>query len=60
MSKIITFCVWVEVFPFPSLYVQVITVVPEAVIGKVALCVPVMVPAQLSVAVGAIKDVTEH
>ena len=29
-------------------------------IGSVALCVPVIDPAQLSVAVGAVKLVTEH
>ena len=29
-------------------------------IGSVALCVPVIVPAQLSVAVGAVNEVIEH
>ena len=47
-------------FPLPSSYVQVTVVVPCAVIGKVALCVPVKAPAQLSVAVGADNEVTEH
>ena len=47
-------------FPFPSSYVQVTVVVPCVVIGKVALCVPVKAPAQLSVAVGAVNEVTVH
>ena len=51
-----TCCVWVDVFPFPSLYVQVIVVFE--LIGKLAELVAVMVPAQLSVAVGAVKEVT--
>ena len=60
LSSIITLCVCVDVFPFPSLYVQVTVVVPWVMIGKVALCVPVIVPAQLSVAVGAVNVDTEH
>jgi hypothetical protein len=34
--------------------------VDEVVIGNVALCVPVIIPAQLSVAVGAVRLDTEH
>ena len=40
--------------PFPSLNVQVTTVVPWVVIGKMVAVVPVMVPAQASVVVGAV------
>ena len=47
-------------FPFPSLYVHVTTVVPWVVIGNVVPVVPVIVPAQLSFAVGGVSDVTEH
>ena len=59
-SSITIFCVCVDVFPFPSLYVQVTTVVPCVVIGSVALFVTVTTPPQLSVAVGAVKLATEH
>src|SRR5690554_4952977 len=57
-SLMTTFCSCVAVFPFPSSYVQVTSVV--AVIGNVALCAPVISPSQLSVAVGAVKLVTSH
>jgi hypothetical protein len=45
--------------PFPSLKFQVTTVVPGAVIGKVVVVVPVIVPAHASVVVGA-SGVTSH
>ena len=57
---ITTFCVCVEAFPAPSVYVQVTTVVPCVEIGSVASFVTVTVPPQLSVAVGAVNVVTEH
>ena len=41
-------------FPFPSLKVQVTTVVPCVVIGNIVAVVPVTIPAQLSVVVGAV------
>ena len=44
----------------PSSYVHVITVVPCAVIGKVASVVAVIVAPQLSVAVGAVIEDTSH
>jgi len=56
LSLITTAWVCEEVLPFPSSYVHVTVVL--VVIGKEALCVPVIVPAQLSVAVGAISDIT--
>ena len=59
-SSITTFCVCMELFPFPSSKFQVTTVVPCAVIGKVVVVVPVIVPSQLSVAVGAVIEATEH
>src|SRR6056297_1885268 len=59
-SSIITFCVWVIMLPFPSSYVQVTTVVPCAVMGSSTSCVPVICPAQLSVAVGAVNAETSH
>ena len=40
--------------PLPSSNVQVTTVVPWVVIGKIVAVVPVMVPAQASVVVGAV------
>ena len=58
ISSITTLCVCVDVFPLPSSYVHVI--VAELVIGKLALCVPMIVPAQLSAAVGAVKATIEH
>ena len=42
------------------MYVHVTSVVPCVVIGSIASCVPVIAPAQLSVAVGAVKEVTSH
>ena len=60
MSFIITFWVCVLVFPFPSSYVQVTTVVPWVVTGNEVIVVPVIVPSQLSVAVGAVGAVTAH
>jgi hypothetical protein len=59
ISSNITFCVTVDVLPLPSLNVQVITVVPCAVMGNGTLDVAVIVPAQLSCAVGAV-GVDEH
>ncbi len=47
-------------FPLPSAKVQVTTVVSCVVIGNVVVVVPVTVPAQLSVAVGAVSDATSH
>src|SRR4029077_2019035 len=58
-SSSITFWVTLEVLPLPSLKVQVITVVPCVVIGKLVDVVAVTVPTQLSVAVGAVGD-AEH
>ena len=60
LSLITTFCVCVDVLPLPSSYVHVTTVVPCVVIGSVALFVTVIKPGQLSVALGVVKDVTEH
>ena len=57
---IITFCVSVVELPFPSANVQVTIVVPCVVIGNTVEVVPVTVPAQLSVVVGAAIDATEH
>ena len=56
---IITFCVAVVKLPFPSANVQVTIVVPCFVIGNTVDVVPVTVPAQLSVVVGAV-GVAEH
>ena len=47
-------------FPLASSNVQVTTVVPCVVIGNVTMVVPVIVPAQLSVAVGAVSVSTIH
>src|SRR5690606_18289005 len=58
VSLMITFCVCVLSFPFSSSNVQVITVVPCAVIGKVASFVTVTVPLQLSVAVGGVTSLS--
>ena len=55
-SLIVTCCDCVVVLPLPSLYVQVIVVF--ALIGILTELVAVIVPAQLSVAVGAVKEVT--
>ena len=49
----------VTVCPLPSLNDQVTTVVPCVVIGNTVVVVPVIVPAQLSVVVGAV-GVAEH
>ena len=57
---IITFCVAVVELPFPSAKVQVTIVVPCVVIGNTVDVVPVTVPTQLSVVVGAAIDATEH
>ena len=59
-SSIITFWVWVLMFPLASSNVHVTTVVPWAVIGSTVVVVPVIVPAQLSVAVGAVNVSTLH
>jgi len=59
MSSKIIFWLAVTMFPLPSLNVHVTTVVPCVVIGKVVVVVPVSVPAQLSVVVGAV-GVIEH
>ena len=48
-----------EILPFPSSKVQVTTVVPCVAIGKIVVVVPVIIPEQLSTAVGAI-GVAEH
>jgi len=55
MLGMVTFWVAVLVLPLPSLNIQVTTVVPGAVIGNIVVVVPVTIPAQLSVAVGAVK-----
>ena len=60
VSYITTVCVCVVTLPSASTYVQVTTVVPCAVIGSTVVVVPVMEPAQLSVAVGAVKLSTLH
>ena len=60
LSVMTMFCICVDVFPAASAYVQVTAVVPLAVIGNVTLCVPIIAPEQLSVAVGAVKLETEH
>ena len=49
------FCVCDVVFPLPSLYVQVTTVVPCVVIGNGVEVAPLMIPLQASVAVGSVK-----
>ena len=59
ISVTITFCVAVVVLPFPSSNVHVTTVVPWVVIGNTVEVVPVTIPAQLSVVVGAV-GVPEH
>src|SRR5678816_995297 len=60
MSSTTMFCVCVEVFPLPSLNVQVTTDVPCVVRVNESVVVPVIVPAQLSAAVGAEAIVAEH
>ena len=59
VSASITFCNCDVVFPCPSLYVQVTTVVPGVVIGKATSGTPSNMPPQLFVAVGVI-GVDEH
>ena len=54
------FCVAVVVLPFPSLNVQGTTEVPCVLRVSGSLVVPVIVPAQLSVVVGAAAMVAEH
>src|SRR5206468_10109055 len=54
------FCVCVDSLPLPSLKCQVTTEVPCVVRVSESLVVPVMVPLQLSVAVGAEAIVAEH
>src|SRR6266700_1074025 len=54
------FCVWEELLPWPSLKVQVTTDVPWVVRASESVVVPVMVPEQLSVAVGGAAMVAEH
>jgi hypothetical protein len=54
LSSTITFWFAVVEFPFPSSKVHVTIVVPLVVIGKTVSVVPVMVPAQASVVVGAV------
>ena len=56
VSRITTDWFCVELFPLPSVKVQ-ITVV-EVVTGKAVVVVPVMVPSQLSVAVGGVMLIT--
>ena len=60
VSIITTVCVWVVILPSLSSKDHVTTVVPCAVIGNSVLVVPVIVPSQLSVAVGAVKTSTLH
>jgi hypothetical protein len=59
ISCSITVCVAVDILPLPSLNVQVITVVPCAVIGNMVVVVPITAPTQLSCAIGAVGD-AEH
>ncbi|MNE03707.1 hypothetical protein D3C87_985810 [compost metagenome] len=59
VSLMVTFWLAATIFPLPSSKVQTTTVVPCAVIGKTVFAVPVMVPEQLSVAVGAVNE-AEH
>src|SRR4030042_3960754 len=60
MSSTIIFCIWVEVLPFPSSYVQVIVYVPCKLYISGSEVVPRTVPRQLSVAVGVTVTVAEH
>jgi hypothetical protein len=57
-SLITTDCVWVVVFPAPSVNVQVTLVDWE--IGNDVVVVPVINPEQLSVAVGGVIEAREH
>ena len=58
----ITFWLAVVTLPLPSLNVQVTTVVPNLVMGKGVVVVPVTMPAQLSVVVGVggVMEVASH
>ena len=58
ISLITTFCTCVDKLPLPSSYVHVTVVFDE--IGKLALCVPEIIPMQLSDAVGAVRLVISH
>ena len=58
-SSSVMFWLAVVELPLPSVKVQVTTVTPWAVIGKLTFGVPVIVPAQASVVVGAV-GVPEH
>src|SRR5216117_2266964 len=54
------FCVCVAMLPWPALKVQVTTDVPWVLRVSESVVVPVMVPEQLSVAVGGASMVAEH
>ena len=60
VSWTMMFCVWVDSLPWPSLKCQVTTDVPCVERVSESLVVPVTVPAQLSVVVGAALMVAEH
>ena len=55
MSSITTSCVCSLEFPAESVKVQVMVV--DAVMGTVVVVTPVIIPSQLSVAVGAVSGV---
>jgi hypothetical protein len=59
ISLTMTVCVAVDILPLPSLNSHATTVVPCAVTGNGVNVVPVTVPTQLSIAVGAV-GVTPH
>jgi len=54
VSSTTTVCVAVEMFPLPSLKLQVIVYVPWLLYVRGEVVVPVIIPAQLSVVVGAL------
>ena len=58
-SLMMTFCNCVVAFPLPSVYVHVITVL-AIILVKIVDVVAVIVPEQLSVAVGMAVTFTEH
>ena len=60
VSSTTIFWVWVLVLPLPSSKVQVTVEVPWVLLVNESEVVPVMVPEQLSVAVGAEAIVAEH
>src|SRR6056297_263262 len=60
ISFMTTFWVCVDKFPAKSVKVHVTKVVPWVLIGNEASCVPATDPSQLSVAVGAVSEVTSH